>query len=144
MRTRIIAGAPQERRYAIVFESGDDLLEELQQFCERENLSSAFFYGIGGFRRATVGYYDIEQKRYLPIDVDEQVELLSLIGNVTRYEDRPRIHAHCIVGHRDGRTTGGHLLQAAVRPTLELFLQESAVPIARTARPDVGIPLIDL
>lgn len=132
------------RRFVFVGDAEDDLLPLLQQFCERERIESAALSAIGGFRSATLAFYDMESKRYEPIAVSEQVEVLSLLGNVTMYQDKPKIHAHCIVGYRDGRTTGGHLLGGIVRPTLELLIDELPATLHRADRPDVGIPLIEL
>lgn len=144
MRDRMLATTASGRTYALVFDLDDDVLVSFEQFCERENVYGAFFYGIGGYRRATLGYYDVERKEYDPIEIDEQVEVVSLLGNVTNFGGKPRIHAHCIVGHRDGHTTGGHLLQGVVRPTLEVMVHDTNVPLRRTPRPEIGIPLIQL
>ncbi len=144
MKSKLVAQSPFGRSYAVVFDMGDDVLEELRRFLVTERLSAAKLCGIGGFRRATLGYYDMEQKRYLPIEVDEQVEVLSFIGNVASYQAQPRLHAHCVVGHRDGRTNGGHLLAGIVRPTLELMVEEIAAGLQRTDRPEIGIPLLSL
>lgn len=131
-------------RTIVVFETGDDVLPLLQSLCEREEIRGATLFGIGGFAKATVAFYNMESKQYEPIEVDEQVEVLSFAGNVTVYEGKPRIHVHCVLGHRDGHTTGGHLLNAIVRPTLELTIDVIGGRIERTDRPDIGIPLIDL
>lgn len=138
MRDRMLATTPSGRAYALVFDIGDDVLALFQRFCERENVYAAFFYGIGGYRRATLGYYDMEKKKYEPIEV------VSMIGNVTNFQANPRIHAHCAVGHRDGHMTGGHLLHGEVSPTLEIMLHDGNVPLQRTARPEIGIPLLEL
>lgn len=131
-------------RTIAVFETGDDVVPLLQFLCEREDIRGATLFGIGGFAKATVAFYNMESKQYEPIEVDEQVEVLSFAGNVTVYEGKPRIHVHCVLGHRDGHTTGGHLLNAIVRPTLELTIDVIGGRIKRTDRPDIGIPLIDL
>ena len=131
------------RSFILAFDLDDNFLEAMQQFLSEMRVASATFYGIGGFRRATLAYYDMEAKRYLPIEVDEQVEVVSLIGNVATYQAAPRIHAHCAVGHRDGHVTGGHLLAAVVRPTLELVVEELAADLRRSDRPEIGIPLLD-
>jgi uncharacterized protein len=144
MTSKLLGQQPVGRVYAVVFESGDDLLEGLQRFFTSVDLQAAKLSGLGGFRRATLAYYDIERKQYLPIEVDEQVEVLSVVGNVATYEEKPRVHMHCIVGHRDGHTTGGHLLAAVVQPTLELIIEEIAVGLRRTDRPEIGIPLLDI
>lgn len=140
---RLIAEQPSGRSYAVVFASGDDVGNVLQHFLKAEEIEAARLHGIGGFARTTLGYYDMEAKRYLPINVDEQVEVLSFIGNVATYQEKPRLHAHCVVGHRDGRTTGGHFLAGTVRPTLEIMVDEIAAGLRRTDRPEIGIPLLD-
>jgi predicted DNA-binding protein with PD1-like motif len=143
MKSAIAVPPPSGRSFIVVLDMEDDVLERLAAFFTRERIAAAKFYGIGGFRRATLAYYDMEAKRYLPIEVDEQVEVVSLIGNVAAYNGELRVHAHCAVGHRDGRMTGGHLLSAVVRPTLELVVEEIAADLRRTDRPEIGIPLLD-
>lgn len=132
------------RRFAVVCEIGDDVLEVLQHFCEHERVESASIAGIGGFKNATVAYFDVQAKRYAPIAIDEQVEVLSFLGNVTLYQDKPKIHVHCVLGHRDGHTSGGHLLRGTAGPTLELIVDELPSKLHRTDRPQIGLPLIEL
>ena len=144
MKHKVLGQAGGGRRIAAVFDLGDDVLDRLQRLCEGEAIFTAALSGIGGFLEATLAYYDMEAKRYEPIEVKEQVEVLSFLGNVTEYEGKPKLHVHCIVGRRDGSAIGGHLLSATVRPTLELSIQEYAESLRRTDRPEIGIPLIDL
>ncbi len=144
MDYRLFGGREIPRHFALVFETGDDVLAEMQRFVEEQNVMAAFFKGLGGFQHATVGFYNLAEKRYEPIEVNEQVELLSLIGNVAIYDGKPKLHIHCTLSYRDGHAVGGHLLQATVRPTLEIVLDELAGNLHRTDRPEIGIPLIDL
>lgn len=144
MKYRIIAGEVPARTFALVFEIGDDAVAELTLFAKRESVRCAAIGGIGGFGSAKLGYYDMQAKRYEPIPIDEQVEVVSFLGNVTLYKGEPRVHVHCTVGFRGGATKAGHLLEATVRPTLELFVRECATPLERTDRPEIGIPLIAL
>jgi predicted DNA-binding protein with PD1-like motif len=144
MEYRLFGGRDVPRHFALVFEAGDDVMTELQRFVEEQNVMAAFFNGLGGFQRATVGFYNLANKAYEPIEVDQQVELLSLIGNVAIYDGKPKLHIHVGLGYRDGHAVGGHLLQATVRPTLEIVFDELAGNLHRTDRPEIGIPLIDL
>ena len=144
MKHQLLGSDAGVRKFAAVFDMEDDVLAALQQFCERENVTSAQLRGIGGFRASRVAFYNMETKTYEPIGVDEQVEVLSLLGNVAEYQGKPKIHAHCVLGHRDGRTTGGHLLAATVRPTLELLIEELPSRLHRVDRPEIGLPLIEL
>lgn len=132
------------RRFILVCDMDDDVLPAVQRFCEHERIAAASISGIGGFRSAGVAFYDMEAKRYERIEVGEQVEVLSFLGNVTAYRGKPKIHVHCVLGHRDGHTSGGHLLEGVVRPTLEVLIDEMSSNVCRTDRPEIGIPLIEL
>ena len=144
MRYKCFSPEPTARRFVIVAQTGDDAFEQLAAFARNEQIVSAQFSGVGGFERAVLAYYNIQSKAYEHIRVDEQVEVLSINGNIARYKGDLRVHAHCVVGHRDGHTTGGHLLEAIVRPTLELMLEELADAIERKDNAEAGIPLIEL
>jgi uncharacterized protein len=88
-------------------------------------MGTSHFTAIGAFKEVTLGYFDWAQKDYIKIPVGKQVEVLSLIGDVTSSDDKPNIHGHVVLGKRDGSTAGGHLIEARVRPTLEVILTES-------------------
>lgn len=144
MKSKLIA-EEQVKTYALVFESGDEVAANLKQFAIENQLSAASFKAIGAFERATLGWFNLETKEYEKIPFDEQMEVLSLIGDVATDDDgKPQIHAHCVVGMRDGTAHGGHLLEAFVRPTLEVFLTESPARLKKTFRKEFGIALIDL
>ncbi len=131
-----------EKAYVVVFETGDEVTEGLLEFAKHNRLSASRFSAIGGFSKVTLGYFDIEAKQYRPIPLDEQVEVLSLVGNIALDRGEPRIHAHVVVGKSDGSAHGGHLLDARVRPTLEVVLVESPKHLERVPDPRFGLPLI--
>jgi predicted DNA-binding protein with PD1-like motif len=131
-----------ERTYAVVFDSGDEVVSGLTRFAESENLTATRFTAIGAFSDAVLGYYDWDKKQYERIPVPEQVEVVSLIGDVALEGKRPRVHAHVVLGLRDGSARGGHLLEGRVRPTLEVILTESPNYMKREFDPDSGLALI--
>jgi predicted DNA-binding protein with PD1-like motif len=114
--------ADGERTMALVFETGDEPMQGLLDFAKRERFASGHFTAIGAFEEVTLGYFDWSQKDYVRIAIREQVEVLSLVGDVALESNAPKIHAHVVVGKRDGTAHGGHLLEARVRPTLEVIL----------------------
>lgn len=90
--------------------------------------------GIGMLRDLVLGYWDGE--KYVEERIEEPVELLSLQGNIGDQDGKPVVHAHIVVGHRDGQTVGGHLLAATVHNTVELILLPlSGVRMARRRDP---------
>ncbi|HEX7003083.1 MAG TPA: PPC domain-containing DNA-binding protein [Trueperaceae bacterium] len=133
----------EERTHALVFDSGELVTEALTEYVRRRSISAARLTAIGAFSHARLGYFDLESREYQPIVVDEQVELLSLIGDVALWEGEPLLHAHVVVGRRDGSTAGGHLLEARVRPTLEVLMVESPRHLQRRHDPTTGLPLLD-
>lgn len=143
MKAKVINDAP-ERTIALVFDSGDEVMSQLEAFAADHNLTASRLTAIGAFQRATLGYFNWERKAYERIAVDEQVEVLSLVGDIALDGAKPKVHAHVVLGRRDGSTLGGHLLQAQVRPTLEVLLIESPAHLRRVHDAHSGIALIRL
>lgn len=133
------------RTLVAVFDTGDEVLAGLQQIAEQEGLSAASLTAVGAVQEARLGWYDLDTQEYAPVEVGEQAEVLSLVGDVAKGPDGgPAVHAHAVLGLRDGTTRGGHLLTATVRPTLEVVLTETPARLAKTYRPEVGLALISL
>jgi predicted DNA-binding protein with PD1-like motif len=130
--------------YALVFDPGDEVISGLTAFAKDHDLDASDFTALGAFSSALLGFFDIEQKEYQKIPINEQVEVLTLVGNVTLDKQEPKVHAHTVLGCADGTTRGGHLLEGHARPTLELILTESPVQLRRRFNPSAGLALIDL
>jgi predicted DNA-binding protein with PD1-like motif len=142
MRTQLLTEHAGLRTFALVFDAGDDVMPLLLEAARELGLTAAAFTGIGAFRETTLGYFELERRDYLRIPIREQVELLSLVGNVALADGEPKIHAHVVVGRRDGTALGGHLLDARVRPTLEVVLVETPATLRRTIDKTTGLPLL--
>ena len=135
----------QNRVYAVIFATGEDPVAGLTRFAGAEQLRAASFTAIGAFSEATLGYFDWLKKDYEHIPVREQTEVLSLIGDIALEEGGGRqVHAHVVLGKRDGAALGGHLLAAQVRPRLEVVLDESPGCLERRHDPASGLALIKI
>jgi predicted DNA-binding protein with PD1-like motif len=116
----------------------------LQDFVRESDISAASLTAIGAFARATVGWFDFASKTYKEIEVNEQCEVLSAIGDVAVGDDgKASLHVHVVLGLSDGSTRGGHLLRGSVHPTLEVILTETPATLRRRKRSEFGIALID-
>jgi predicted DNA-binding protein with PD1-like motif len=145
MKTKLLHEHDGQRTFAVVLESGDEVCESLLAFAREHAIGGAGLSAIGAFCRVTLAYFDWERGEYLPIPVDEQVEVLSLTGDIAIGDNgKPRLHLHVAIGKRDGSAWGGHLLRAEVRPTLEVILTESPPRLRRRSDPATGLALIDL
>lgn len=130
--------------YAIILESGDHVMKTIQEFAKVHSLKASRFTGVGALSKATLGYFDYSIKDYKKIQVSEQVELLSMIGNISLFGDEPKVHAHVVLGKSDGAAVGGHLLTAVTHPTLEIILEEMPGYLQRRIDEETGLPLIDI
>jgi predicted DNA-binding protein with PD1-like motif len=130
--------------YALIFESGDEVMEILKTFANEHSLKAARFTAIGAFSNVELGFFDFSKKDYKHIPLNEQVEVLSLLGDVALYGDESKVHAHVVVGKENGMAMGGHLLKATVHPTLELILEETPSYLQRRMDEETGLPLIEI
>ncbi len=136
--------ATKQKTFAIIFNTGDEVVTGLKAFAEEKGLTASHFTAIGAFKNVVLGYFDWDKKDYTKILIHEQVEVLSLVGDVTLDEGKPNIHAHVVLGKQDGSTCGGHLIEARVRPTLEVMLTESPDHLIRRFDRESGLALICL
>jgi predicted DNA-binding protein with PD1-like motif len=143
MKNKLLSDGDQ-KTYALIFDSGDEVTAGLLDFAREHDIADAHFTAIGAFQHAVLGYFDWEAKDYQRIPIDEQVEALALTGDIARQDGEPKLHAHVVVGKSDGTAHGGHLLEAYVRPTLEVMLVESPAYLQRTYDPQSGLALIHL
>ncbi len=145
MHSKLLWSKAGERTFAVILEPGEEAFSALTAFAGVSGLSGASLTAIGAFERATVGWFDLKKKSYKPIEIDQQCEALSLIGDIATGDDgKPSLHIHAVVGLSDGTTRGGHLLKATVRPTLEVTIVETPAHLRRKKRPDLGIAMINL
>jgi predicted DNA-binding protein with PD1-like motif len=141
MHIKILNEQP-ERTIAAVFDPEEEVSAGLQQIAEDQNLTAARFTGIGALSRVILGFFDLEKRDYRPIEINEQLEVLSLIGNFALQGATKKVHAHIVVGKSDVTAHGGHLLKGWVHPTLELLIVESPSFLARTVDEASGLPLL--
>ncbi|MCF6521651.1 PPC domain-containing DNA-binding protein [Streptomyces sp. JJ36] len=143
MKWRQMQAAPGET-WAVVLDSHDEAMTALTGFAREHGLGASQVTAVGAFERAVVGWFDREARDYRRIPVEEQCEVLSLVGDIAVGDQGPVPHLHAVLGLSDGSTRGGHLLEGRVWPTLEVVIRDSPLELAKTYRPEVGLALIDL
>lgn len=145
METKLLHRDGERRTYAVILRAGDEAMSCLLEFARRERLSASQITAIGALSRGKLAFFDWETKDYLPIEVGEQVEVASLIGDIAIGTDgKPTVHAHAVLGRRDGSAVAGHVLEAHVRPTLEVIVTESPAHLCKRKDPESGLALISL
>lgn len=145
MKSRLIHDDDGQRTYVVILDQGDEVMACLQRFVERERMTAAQVSAIGAFESAVLAYWNWQAREYEEHSVDEQVEALSLLGEVSaEASGKPKLHLHAVLGRRDASTLGGHLMSARVRPTLEVLFTESPAHLRRVHDAAAGLALIKL
>lgn len=144
MRNTLLHDADGLRTFAVVMDKDDEAASQLLAFARERGIGGASITAIGAFREATLAYFDPDQAQYHDIPVTGQAEVLSLIGDIAAQDDEPALHAHAVLGRRDGSTVGGHLKRATVWPTLEVIVTETPNHLRKRVDPETGLALISL
>jgi uncharacterized protein len=145
MKSKRVGADEEAQVHVVILDTGEEAFAALTRFANEAGISAASLTAIGAFERATVGWFDMASKSYRKIEVNEQCEVLSAIGDVAIGDDgKPSLHVHIVLGLADGSTRGGHLMAGTVRPTLEVVMTEVPSTLRRRKRPELGIALIDL
>jgi uncharacterized protein len=140
-----LASEHDGRTFVLILDPGEEAFAAMTAFANEQAISAASVTAIGAFENAKVGWFDLAARRYNPISVDEQCEVLSLLGDIAQGDDgKASLHLHAVLGLRDGTVRGGHFLAGKVRPTLEVTIVETASKLRRKKRADLGIALIDI
>jgi predicted DNA-binding protein with PD1-like motif len=143
MRSKQISDAP--KTFVIILDTGEEILSSLKSVAHKEHLTGSSFKAIGALSEVELGWFNWNEKDYeTAVKLHEQVELLSLIGDIALEDNEPQVHAHVVIGRQDGSAHGGHLLKATVRPTCEIVITESPQHLQKEIDPESGLALIRL
>ncbi len=106
------------------FPTGSDLYQSLTQLVQKENIRLGRIQGLGATTHAVVAYYDQNEKQYKPMEFSGGMEILNLHGNVSIREGKPFVHMHVLLGDRQGRVFGGHVMPGTILWACEVFIDE--------------------
>ena len=143
MKVKLVKDTPAEQVYAVIFYKGDDAMSGLTDFAIRNKIEDAHFTAIGAVNGATLAWLDPTAKIYHRIPVSQQVEVLSLVGDISSFNGKPLVHMHAVLGKPDGSTIGGHVFELNVNPTLEVIVTVNTVPLKRKPDDASGMKVID-
>jgi len=143
LRMHVLSEDNGRRTLVIAFGPGDDVLAGIGELARERGWKAAHFSGIGSFSDATLGWYDFDRKAFRKIPRHGTLEVVAFSGNVALDEkDTPLVHVHCAVADERGAVTGGHLLDATVAATLEVFLVEEPTPVQKMPDEALGSKVI--
>ncbi|MGY5863816.1 MAG: DNA-binding protein [Candidatus Thorarchaeota archaeon] len=126
-------------------EPGEDVLETIEAVAAEFDVKSGHVSMIGAISGAKLGYFHLEANEYRDFTVDEDVEVVSCMGNISMLNGKPMVHAHIIVSDEAGKCYGGHLMKGCkVSVTIELVITETTADLSRARDERTGLNLLDI
>ncbi len=131
----------KDHRYFLRLEKGEEIIEKISEFCEENKIIAGAITGIGAVNQVEFGLFDTIEKKYHTNCLNEALEITSLIGNISRKEEKVYLHLHITVGNIHGLVYGGHLNKAVISATGEIIIDEADVEINRRFDETIGLNL---
>lgn len=130
--------------YIVRLATGEEIHASLKELATLERIDAAGIEGIGAVYDAVLGYFDRETREYLRKHVPEEMEILSLAGNLSVKESQPFAHVHAVLGGRNYEAVAGHLFEGKTGATCEIIVRPLKGFVQRTLDPATGLYLLDL
>ncbi|MEK7571238.1 MAG: PPC domain-containing DNA-binding protein [Patescibacteria group bacterium] len=131
-----------EKDYFIRLMMGENLVEKLTTFCVEKGINTGVLQGIGTASQVEIGAYNLKEKAYHWKVFNKNLEIVSLTGNVSLVDDKPFLHMHTVLSDENYACFGGHLKEAIVGPTCEIFLTNLETAISREYDESTGLKLL--
>ena len=130
--------------FVIRLVKGEEIVEALVNFCSQNAVKSGYFWAIGAVDSAKIGFYDLNKKEFNFKKFNAPYEIASLIGNISQVDGGPFLHIHTILSDENFTCIGGHLEEAVVGATCEVYLIDLGMKIERKYDKEIGLKLLDL
>lgn len=120
------------------------LIDSILKFIKERGIRPSWVQGLGAALWAEVGFYNLADQKYSYKKIERGLEIASLTGNITWVNNQPSAHFHVVLSDENLQTYGGHLKEAAVAGTCELFLTTFNTAISRKRSPEGGLDILDI
>ena len=130
--------------HVLVLLEGEKLIESITDFCSSKKIAAATFTAIGALKEVELGFYDLAAREYHWKKIEAELELDSATGNVAILDGKPIVHAHATASDSGMQAFGGHLREATVGASCEVFLTPLQGKIERKPDEKTGLKLMQL
>ncbi len=128
-------------KYVLRMDKGEEVVETLKKFCEKENIKLGWLKGLGAVNKATIGLFETKIKEYHSVNLEGDFEITSLLGNISRMDGEVYLHLHVNLADEKYNTQGGHLSKAVISATGEFIIEEIDGEVGREFNDEVGLNL---
>ena len=126
-------------------EPDEDLIDSIVKIVKQHEITSGFINCIGALKKFTIGFYDVASKTYKMETFNENVEMITCMGNIAYKDDEPIIHLHVSLGKKDYSIIGGHLSKPSIiSVTGEVSIFETEQKINRANDPQFDLSLLNI
>lgn len=133
-----------ENDCVIRLERGEEIISSLLAFASQSGITAGQITGIGACSCATIGLFKIKEQKYYSQQLTQEMELTSLVGNLSTKDGKPYLHVHANFGLQDGSVKGGHLNEAIISATCEIIVHIISGTVDRFCDDQTGLNLLKL
>jgi hypothetical protein len=134
---------PAREGFLVRLMKGEEIHESLTTYAGKHGITGATVSGIGAVRNVEVGFFNTKIRAYDRRKINEDTELLSLIGNLCLREGRPFLHAHVVLMKSDFSVCGGHLIRGEINVTGEFAVRQADLSLVRSMDETIGLDLLE-
>lgn len=131
-----------KNKYVLKVGVGEDVMDELKMFCKEQRIEAASFFAIGAAKEINIAWYDIHKKEYVQKAIQQELEIISLLGNVAVGNGEVIVHAHGSFSDKDMRLTAGHVNKMIVGGACEIVLEKIEGKIEKAHDNETGLKLM--
>ena len=131
-------------KYVLRLESGDDILQSVRQFATAKRLSAGLLEGIGSLSQVKLGHYDFKTRKYSYETFKDDLEILSLSGNIATMNREPLSHVHVTLGRRDFSVIGGHMDEGSSANMVEIGVWKLPGRLVKAKDDQIGLNVLQL
>lgn len=127
----------------LILKRGDELISKITDFCEKKNINSAWFSGLGAAESANLAIYDLDKKEYQKKRVPGPLEITNISGNIAKLGKKLIIHCHTTLSDTKMKAYAGHVEEMIISGTGEIFFTLLDDKLIRKHDPETGLNLIE-
>ena len=132
-----------DNQFVIVIKRGESIVGTLKEFCQKEGIKNGFFYGIGAVAEVEMAHYSVDDQKYSSYKFEEPLEMVSLTGNVFLGPEKELVvHSHASFSRPDGEMLGGHLVEAKISATCEIYFQSLRLSLQKQYDEETGLKIL--
>ncbi len=120
-----------ENIFIVRLDVGEEILSSLTELCSQEKITAGTISGIGAANYADIGLYEVAKRKYHGTILEEEMEIASLNGNISRKDGKVYLHLHAAFANKQGQIFGGHLRSARISATAEIYIHTVPAKIER-------------